>query len=99
MAMNEGAYIPVIGTPRNYDEYESTLSYVFINAFVAISIVMITIFEAQNSCSKDIHIWLLSYIILLFIDSGLKLINLKRRSFGPRLKVITTVVEFISDFM
>jgi hypothetical protein len=43
--MNEGAYIPSVGSPRNFDEYESTLSYVFINAFVAISIVMITIFE------------------------------------------------------
>ena len=49
--MNEGAYIPSGGTPRSYDEYESTLSYVFINAFVGVSIVMITIFEAQNSCS------------------------------------------------
>lgn len=97
--MNEGAYIPAVNTPRNYDEYESTLSYVFINVFVAVSIVMITIFEAQNSCSTDIHYWLLSYIILLFLDSALKLINLKRRNFSQQVRVITTVIEFLSDLL
>ena len=83
----------------NLDEYESTISYILINAFVAISIILISIFEAQKQCTENIHRWLFAYILLLFLDSCIKTFNLHRQRFTNRMKLMITLTEFFGDFL
>ncbi|CDW88719.1 circumsporozoite protein [Stylonychia lemnae] len=96
----DGMYYTGVGGPHQpqpYDEYESALSYILINAFVAISIIMISIFEDENQCTKNIHRWLFAYIALLVLDSAIKLLNLKRTRFTRQMKMLATIMEFFSD--